>query len=1138
MDEHSRMIQPQFLNRDTYGRLPGVDRQKDTQSTYQVIYNAAADVRESFACDEELSCRPFAISAPQSEFLGPEQDSDGRESLNFTALNACLTGYNPETQEPFSIVGHLEVKMYKAPDRATTPWALEAPYVTRQTLRETLDNYAAYERPFFAFPDASTSLRPCLDYLQPNKPYHPPSILKPAGESVQTPNVPRIPYCTPPLEADTQEAGRAIHNSAIVHARWQPSAHYRFHEIPPASSPHAEFGATWEYMGQTETGAQRWPPSPPASWLSEDLADPHAGELAKQKEESSDEDNEEFDSDEYDADASPPLSPYHPARPLESGDSYFPPQPIHPLERVAALAPRPRPSYTPEESPSPTIQEKYRSGPPVQRTTRKPIEQRTRVDNLPYTIAERRGRPLFPNSISSPTGLITLSDSEDDFSTHSSTESVCSSMTSSSDAYSLPELLYPPSPSPVPTESAGTPVLRGLSTPVATPTALVNLPHTTPIPKSSPGPQTTVLGILAHAALSRAERMFNGFKMTPPASSSMDLREMDERIKGLEAHRSSQLQSTPPLRDPSTHPSFTKDVNSATTPDTWVERLAERLREPQIYHAVVEAPAIDTNLLLGFSKGITIPEATHDTFTRSFQQASTAARASFTPCPSPIITPHGRDLHRLDDALRTQPQSPVIPLSTEDLELIQDIFDLDDVDDDEDLRVAAMEEAAQDRMADQAAEQHSEDRPETRRGFPGLDSSPPSTPDHTLAAWGPVSRRPMRNEDGEVTYDRARYGWHDFRNGNPPWLYNDRRRDEAIGYALEFPDSAILQLQGNFRTKLMPNLHQQRLSHTEDRLKLESAHAEMQRRPHYGLAPRPELPPDVYPTAEQRNPAVPAHLVPFPYHDHPRYLDQGFNYAGPFAYGEPTTKPRPLTRYALHREHDVRTHDDVSPIERSIRHYYKGSYANPNPARSQGSFKDHDDQPTKRRKIQEPSMGDQVVCAEAFKTTVTTWQAYMAGLRTIRGNIFFTIQRLMEVVEELGGRAEFRRLFFPFEEEFPIKTIREMYEMERVQNPDGYFRRAPYHLNPLLHDAEANFLQACLLYFRHTHDLELAFTLEELLSVQFRDDGRIRQLLRSGFLTTSYDFDTVSFNSTHGSLEDRFAEFNSHYADSEDVEIM
>ncbi|KAJ7029517.1 hypothetical protein C8F04DRAFT_1264971 [Mycena alexandri] len=252
-------LQPQFLNRDTYGILPAADRRKEGESTYQLVYDVAADVRERFANDQPIQCRPFTISTAQSEFLGTELDTSGRESINFVALNANITGYDAATERPFSIVGHLEVKIYVPPGSSTTPWALEAPCPTRLSLKQALNNYEAYERPFYAFPVNSTSLRPSLDYLQPQHPHCVSSqtLPNPAGESLQVPNVPRDQHCIPPIEADTLEIGRAIHNSTITHGLWQPTPNYRYYTIPQ-NKPLPKESINWEFLGRTITGAQRW----------------------------------------------------------------------------------------------------------------------------------------------------------------------------------------------------------------------------------------------------------------------------------------------------------------------------------------------------------------------------------------------------------------------------------------------------------------------------------------------------------------------------------------------------------------------------------------------------------------------------------------------------------------------------------------------------------------------------------------------------------------------------------------------------------------------------------------------------------------------------------------------------------------
>ncbi|KAJ7018565.1 hypothetical protein C8F04DRAFT_1198895 [Mycena alexandri] len=1406
--------QPQFLNRDTYGSLPAIDRHKEGESTYQLVYDVAADVRERFTNGREIQCRPFTISAAQSEFLGTIRDANGRESLNFVALNANIGGYDEATQRPFIIKGHVETTVYIPPSSSTMPWALEAPCPTRLSLRQALDNYESHERPFFAHPINSTSIRPMLDYLQPQSPYRDlsSSLANPAGESPQSPNVPRIKYCIPPIEADTQETGRAIFNSTITHGLWQPTPHYRWHIIPP-NEPHPREGTTWEFMGRTITGAQRWrefcpdgPPSPvsPTSSHREDFLMPFQGELPdvpddteslnsdfsspyveiyinqehfnkptsrersytpisregvvvqipdkrdrysrpiaryivppRHEEEfdrlsrvaadlardirrsqrerpsmphlflrtpisrrhtyplgtaeiyapeddnisssieslpsthlgdsdedaegspeyeyvnsDSDSDDEEESSEEFDIEfmLSPPL------RPSESGDSYFPQQPA-----------RPSTPYPP-----------FRPSPPRSSHT-----------------ASLGRRPNYHQYSSSWERPVTLSDSEDDIITNSSTESVCSAMGSDGEdpLDDALELMYPPTPPPTrppllwrhisqqssssePDVLAPNPFARGLSlSPLALPTALINLPHTTPIAHIIPS--LTSLSNFAQAALTGAEKVLSGFKLTPtiPTSNQQALR-------------------SPLLQDPSTKFPFTEDEDAhVKASDELAAILASGIRAPRVYHAEVSVPSIDTDLLLGFTKGITIPAAVRDTPIRSFQQASLSPRPSYTPVSSPIFP--SRFAYMLNDDMLVRPKSSTGSITESEAEVIADIFNWDDYEDEE-YRAAGewinlqpeewlnnlvteeivrqaekqeaedaeiqdsewkdtpqdsewkdtpqnywhaeiqIEEAArraveQDRVNNEERiqrnaqqpiprrpkswrensdsesthsvewsgardrerkdlnkinedtdmtmtgfiaeiemkdwtrqsneeEAHNKDlstrtwdnaaqnewytkrikelternkkenqQPESRRGHPDDSSVRILTQPHSIPTqqtlWGPSSRRPMRNELGHISYDRTKNGCPDYMNDSPPWPIQERRRAEVLGYALEFPDSAVLQAHVKFRTRLASNLHQEQLLHTERRIRLEAEHNVHQRNSRRPITP---LTKNVYPEAFRRS-TTPnsdhARLTEYTlvYRQDAHYFSPGYDYSQDFSSLGFPELPRIISRRIREYEHAKRT--QLAIVDRSTRHRYEGSFANTSSA--ENSFKDHAEQPTKRRKIHAPPLGNQVVSAEAFKTVLIDWQPHINGLRDFRNDIFFTIQRLIETVEYLDGRMEFRKIFFPFEETFEVHSVNDMYDMERSLNPDGFFRRASYHLNSLLHDAEANFLQSCATFFRATHDYELAFILEELLSMQFRDDMGVMQLLRGGFLATSHDLDGGHFDSTYGSLRDRFAELES-----------
>ncbi|KAJ7615087.1 hypothetical protein DFH06DRAFT_1367836 [Mycena polygramma] len=145
---------------------------------------------------------------------------------------------------------------------------------------------------------------------------------------------------------------------------------------------------------------------------------------------------------------------------------------------------------------------------------------------------------------------------------------------------------------------------------------------------------------------------------------------------------------------------------------------------------------------------------------------------------------------------------------------------------------------------------------------------------------------------------------------------------------------------------------------------------------------------------------------------------------------------------------------------------------------------DHSEMPSKRRKTEDTPLGRHVLRAEAFKSTVAAWRSQFGTLRALRGD---------------------RR------------------------NPDGYFRRNLYHLNSILHDAEANFLQACAIMFRQHEEYDLAYTLEELLTTRFRDDSGIMHLLREGFLDAPPDDMEAAIHQRYGTLQERHAEMEEEY---------
>ncbi|KAJ6529539.1 hypothetical protein DFH09DRAFT_1412074 [Mycena vulgaris] len=206
----SRMSQTQFLNRDTYGTVGPVNRPAQDSSAYQLIHDATTDIRERYEEGSALNCRPFTISAAQSEFLGRSRDKYGRKSYKFLAVNADIGGYNTDTDEPFSRVGHLLVELFVPPTGFATIRSTNVPVSRSRPTPPACD------------PSSTTS------------------------------------YCIPPLEADAREVGRAIQNSVITHGMWQPARTYKWHIIGPDEVLLSPIGATWEYMGDSEDGYRRW----------------------------------------------------------------------------------------------------------------------------------------------------------------------------------------------------------------------------------------------------------------------------------------------------------------------------------------------------------------------------------------------------------------------------------------------------------------------------------------------------------------------------------------------------------------------------------------------------------------------------------------------------------------------------------------------------------------------------------------------------------------------------------------------------------------------------------------------------------------------------------------------------------------
>ncbi|KAJ6474478.1 hypothetical protein C8R47DRAFT_1294128 [Mycena vitilis] len=660
-----------------------------------------------------------------------------------------------------------------------------------------------------------------------------------------------------------------------------------------------------------------------------------------------------------------------------------------------------------------------------------------------------------------------------------------------------------------------TPLLRALSLspPLPNSTSLINLPSTTPLLRpASPPISTRILRRFTRAALTGAEHVLRNIttavQTSPAQNVDRSYRQLDDRIRDLEeallrslptpsSVPSPSLQD-PSLRDPYARFPLNEDLEDwTTTADQLAEILAEHLKEPRIFRAEI-SPIRDAELLLGFSR------SNADEDLKSYHSFSdlpetytpcpspTYSSVAYTPCPSPTytlpdeLTPCSSPTLSLPadppSVLAPSAESPIMgedecddrmgpPVTEEDQHWADRVFDFEfDFDSDtstQDSESAAAREWLGRRQMEWIAEWTS-------------DKSIGNDED----LWTPPSRRPMRNECGIVTYDRRRYGVVDFSEENASrWNWDERRRFETAGYALEFLDHFVLFSQSHLEAQLLPNLHIQGFNTTEQRLRtLEAAGIRTQ-------ASRIGTPP------------TSLYVVDEPF-------DALNDQMGLFL------------RFLQRVEQEYAADTQLSPITRASRYI-------PMPASSHFhdiSPPDAEEVPAKRRKVEDSPLSRHVLQAATFKAAIIGWQLRFPQLRILRGDIKHGVSRLIEAIDFLDLRDRFRAIFFPFTENFEVFTVDQMFQMEQERNPDGYFRRNSYHLNSLLHDAEVNFFQACAILFRQEEFFDLAYCIEELLATRFHDDYGIAQLLRAGFLDACREDPEAIANQSYGTLADRLRE--------------
>ncbi|KAJ7604058.1 hypothetical protein DFH06DRAFT_1349777 [Mycena polygramma] len=1380
-DEASRMEQVQFLNRDTFGEVGPAQRSGQGLTSYQVLYNAAATVREEYRQGEPPECNPLSVTSAQTEYLGIERDPYGREGHAFALLNADITGHNSDLEEPFSLNGHAKIVLFTPPPAPGTPWALEAPYPSRSAIRYVLQDYILPHRPFYAFPLHSTSILPSLNYLHPPAPpVHPPGIEIPVNPNripSPSPNFPRVATRVPALEADTREIGRAINDSAISHFASQLPVSYDYvHRHAGESSSDIEL--SWDYTGMDADGTRTWRRAKhpgPVAWrrptlpehsrflipcdnngipdVPDDSSDcspwydelPLNSRLQYLLKHSHSPDQPDstlpratvvqvpdpedrfsrpverysvpvYDETDYDrlarvaADLArdarewgpriildswqerhiarrdpqpevlppaldpllttkkpqlprPPLSPTsaddipspsssnsdleylqycadldsngssdsggdasstgaiwiitpsfledgdRPSRPSEEGDSYFPlTLPTIPI--APSRDPRRRNPELPGGRPLmsyPSVDALLQRGPnPILPGGRPLMDSYPSYDSMPEL--QSVSNSSDDDEDSDGDDLVTAP-TPDPWDNNSSEESLQFSSDEDIPLFDS-ELQYPPSPYPrpvlclrtpslhlgatpspqlatlllphneplnaiasptivVPDDPAEppflgadgqarmswisrvmneelyvkrsispaalthTPLLRTLtlSPPLPDSTSLINLRSTTPIPRPASPPVARVLRRFTQAALTGAEHVLRNIttavQTSPTQNVDRSYRQLDDRIRDLEETLLRSLTATssfpsPPLQDPSLRDPYARfplneDLEEwTTTANQLAEILAEHLKEPRIFRAEI-TPIRGAELLLGFSRGITDDDAKSyhsfsdlpETYTPC--PSPTYASAAYTPCPSPTyslpegFTPCPSPTHGLpadpSSVLAPSAESPIMeedqawdnttgpPVTEEDQRWADRMFDFE-FDFDSDVSTQDSESAAARKWL--AREQ--------------MDWIAEWTADKSIGddevVWAPPSRRPMRNECGIVTFDRRRHGVVDFKENAIRWNWDERRRFETVGYALEFLDHFVLFSQSHLEFQLRPNLHTDSFNATEQRLRTLEAAGIRTQQARSSTPPRPPSP-----SSNFRG-------------EGPHSFPATFYRSDNESPGFPKDLMGPFLRFLQRVEQDYAADVQLSPITRASRYI-------PIPASTHFhdiSPPDPEEVPAKRRKVQDSPLSQHVLRAETFKAAIISWQPRFPELRILRGGVKHGISRLIEAVNFLGLRDRFRSIFFPFTESFDVFTLDEMLRMELERNPDGYFRRNSYHLNSLLHDAEANFLQSCAILFRQEEFFDLAYCIEELLATRFYDDIGIAQLLRDGFLEARLDDPEAIANQSYGTLSDRLRE--------------
>ncbi|KAJ7255319.1 hypothetical protein C8J57DRAFT_1656188 [Mycena rebaudengoi] len=184
------------------------------------------------------------------------------------------------------------------------------------------------------------------------------------------------------------------------------------------------------------------------------------------------------------------------------------------------------------------------------------------------------------------------------------------------------------------------------------------------------------------------------------------------------------------------------------------------------------------------------------------------------------------------------------------------------------------------------------------------------------------------------------------------------------------------------------------------------------------------------------------------------------------------------------------------------------------------------DEPAPKRQKIESSLQDLMQAEYTSGMLIADkWENDLDEMTWLRIDIKLMLFRYTAVIEALGLRDRFRAIYFPFPETFPIHEVYELFLADLTANHDGTFQRNSYHRNAILHDAEANFLQAAAILFRESRIWELALDCERILGLEFRDDAEVVKLFRAGFFSKTANHE----ENDPQSLGDRLREVDADY---------